>query len=368
MKNIRFISSLAFYSTSLLLLISSCTPAEVAEHKAEEPIMAPKMETFAVTKDKLTTTLSVPGELVANQEVDIYAKVNSFVKVLKVDIGSEVKAGEVLMILEAPEISSQLAAARSKIKSLEATYIATKASYDRVAEASKTEGAVAQDALDQITARKNSDLAQLEAAKSSLEEVKVMAGYLELRAPFSGVITARHVDVGAYVGPSGKGSALPLVTLQEHKNLRLIVSVPEAHLPYLNATNPVSFTVRSQPQASYSGVIKRQAGALDAKLRSERIELDIPNPDRALLPRMVADVKIPLSLKDSTFVVPETALVDSDEGIYVLKVVSGKVTRLPVRRGRKFDGKVEVFGEMKTGDSLISKATPQIEEGAVVMN
>lgn len=287
-------------------------------------------------------------------------------KALKVDIGSEVKAGELLMVLEAPEISSQLAAARSRVKSLEATYIATKANYDRVLEASKTEGAVSQDALDQITARKHSDLAQLDAARATLEEVKAMERYLELRAPFSGVVTSRSVDVGAFVGPSGKGSALPLLTLQEQKNLRLVVAVPEANLGYLNTSNEVSFTVRSRPQETFRGMIKRQAGALDQRLRSERIEIDIQNPDKALLPRMIAEVKIPLSLKDSTFVVPKTAVVDSDEGLYVVKIVENTAKRVAIRKGREQEGKVEVFGDLQVGDRLLSKANPQVEDGTIL--
>jgi len=368
MKNIKLISHLAFFSISLLLVFSSCTSSEKPESAPVSGPMMPKTSTFSLGKDKLSTTLSVPGELIANRQVDIYAKVTSFVKILKVDVGSQVQAGQLLMVLEAPELQSQLAAARSRVKSLQATYIATKASYERIVEASKTEGAIARDALDQITARKNSDLAQLEAAKASLQEVGVMEDYLELRAPFSGVITARNVDVGAYVGPSGKGSEMPLLTLQEQRKLRLVVSIPEASLPYVNREEEVRFSVQSLPQAAFTGKITRQSGALDKRLRSERIEIDVVNNNEGLLPGMVAKVQIPLSAKDSTFVIPKAALLSSDEGLFVFKVINNTARKVPVKKGREQEGKVEVFGELNRGDKLISTAMPQLQDGAAVVN
>ncbi|MDU0371964.1 efflux RND transporter periplasmic adaptor subunit [Hymenobacter endophyticus] len=341
--------------------LSQCSPAETPATAAPAAPMAMPMATISLAKDRLQDTLSLPGELLPYQEVDLYAKVSSFVQELKVDVGSEVQAGQLLLVLEAPEISSQRAAARSRVQSLEATYLATKASYDRVREASRTEGAIAPDALDQITARKNADLAQLQAAKAALQEVGVMESYLELRAPFSGVITARNVDKGAYVGPAGKGSQLPLLTLQEQKKLRLVVSVPEAHRSYLNALSTVSFTVRSLPQTTFTGKIMRQAGALDQRLRSERIELDVPNAGKQLLPRMIADIRLPLAAKDSTFVVPLTAVTDSDEGVYVLKMGTNGPVKVPVRKGRQQGGKVEIFGRLAVGDKLQARAMPPMK-------
>ncbi|MFB9864888.1 efflux RND transporter periplasmic adaptor subunit [Rufibacter immobilis] len=366
MNNTVLIPRFLVFALPFALLLNGCSSAEKPQVVAETAPMEAKMETFSLGKDKLKDTLHLPAELVANQEVDIYAKVTSFVKDLKVDVGSEVKAGQLLMLLEAPEISSQLVAARSKVKSLEATYKATKASYERTVEASKTEGAIARDALDQITARKNSDLAQLEAAKAALQEIRAMESYLELRAPFSGVITARNVDKGAYVGPSGKGSQQPLLTLQEQKNLRLVVSVPEANLPYIDPTKEVTFTVRSLPQTTFSGKIKRKAGALDQRLRSERIEIDVANTNKDLMPRMIATARIPLSSKDSTFVVPKMAVIDTDEGIFVLKMEGGEMKKIPVKKGREQNGKVEIYGNLNRGDKLQVKAMPPMIGGAMM--
>ena len=198
--------------------------------------------------------------------MDLYAKENSFVKKLFVDVGSEVKTGQLLVSLEAPELGSQLAGALSNIHSREAIYTASKANYDRLYETSQTPGTVSPNDLEQAAARKNSDLAQLQSAKSAYAQISEMQGYLQIRAPFNGIITARNVNPGAYVGPSGKGSDQPLFTLQEQKRLRLVVSVPEAYTGYLGHQKEVSFTVKAMPDQQFKAKVTRMAGAIDEQV------------------------------------------------------------------------------------------------------
>lgn len=361
MKNSRTIPVLFSLAAALTLWLGCGSSHAKDENK---PAEAPVIETVTVKKDKLSTDLKLPGELIAYQQVDIYAKVTSFVKELKVDIGSEVSAGQVLMTLEAPELSSQLAAAESRLKSQEAIYVASKANYDRVLETAKTPGTISQNDVDQAMAKKNSDQAQLDAARAYQKEISTMVGYLEIRAPFAGIITARNVNLGAYVGPSGKGSEFPLLTLQEQKQLRLAVSIPETYTGYLEQGDEVSFTVKSLPNDVFKAQIKRMAGALDLKLRSERIEMDVTNTNKKLLPGMVAEVSIPLGSGDSTYVVPKTAVVNSAEGVYVIQVIDNKAKKIAIKKGRDSGDNVEVFGELKTNDLLVKKANEEIRDGA----
>lgn len=337
--------------------------------KKNEPVIAAApaaMEVFALGKDKLATAFQTPAELIAWQQVDLYAKENSFVRKLMVDVGSEVKAGQLLASLEAPEINSRLAAAESRLKSQEAIYTASKSQYDRLYETSKTPGTISQNDLDQAAARMNSDLAQLDAAKAAHKEVNITRGYLEIRAPFNGVISGRNANPGAYVGPSGKGSEYPLFTLQEQKKLRLVVSVPEAYTGYLDPKHAVLFTVKSLPNESFKGHITRQAGALDARLRSERVEIDVENNNKKLLPGMIAEVNIPFPGKDSTLVVPKSALVNAPERTFVIRVVGNKAEWVDVKRGREANGRIEVFGALQAGDQLVKKASEEVRNGSEV--
>src|SRR5882757_2902938 len=158
-------------------LFGSCSSSD-GEEKAKSGNEAPKKDsasapaaTFQLEKGQLSTDLFVPGELIAFQQVDLYAKVNSFVKKLYADIGSEVKEGQLLATMEAPELQSQLASAESRVKSQEAIYIASKSNYDRIVETSKTPGTISQNDIDQANARQKSDLAQWDAARAAYKEV-----------------------------------------------------------------------------------------------------------------------------------------------------------------------------------------------------
>jgi membrane fusion protein, multidrug efflux system len=369
MKSKYLKTGFILYSNAVaaLCFFSACNSSVAKDEKQAEKGMAVEkaapLEIIQVKEMMFTTPLKVPGELAANQQVDIYAKVTGFVKDIKVDLGSEVKKGQLLMLLEAPEITSKVAEAKARLVSSQATYTATKGTYDRVVEAAKTAGAISHDALDQITAKKNSDYAQYQAVKAVYDEVKAMEQYLQLRAPFDGIVTIRNVDPGAYVGPAGKGSEQPLITLQEQRRLRLKVSIPEANLRFVKAGQPVTFSVRSLPHQEFNGKIARKSGALDLRLRSEQIEVDIQNSSKQLLPGMVAEAHIPLTGEKATVVVPKSALVNSDEGLYLVKIVNDKAQKISVRKGRELEMKVEVFGNLKAGDSIVSKANTQIQEG-----
>ncbi len=321
---------------------------------------------FPLGKEIFSASLRTPGELQAFQQVDLYAKVSSFVRRLNVDVGSTVQAGQVLATMEAPELGSALAGAESRLRSQEAVYLASKANYDRLYQTSLTPGTVSQNDLDMAFAKQQSDFAQKESAKAAYREITDQRNYLEIRAPFGGVISARNVSAGAYVGPTGKGAELPLFTLQEQKKLRLVVSVPEAYTSYLKANSNVKFVVRSLGGREFTAVINRLAGALDSRLRSQRVEMDVNNADKLLLPGMVTEVHIPLSTADSVFVVPSTAVVSSTEKIFVIRVNGQKSEWVDVKKGREADGKTEIFGNLNEGDMLVEKANDEIRNGAAV--
>jgi membrane fusion protein, multidrug efflux system len=320
-------------------------------------------EKFTLKKDTLETRLTIPGELIAYQQVDLYAKVTGFVKQLKVDIGSKVKTGDVLIALEAPEMMSQLSAAQSRLKSQEALYTASQANYNRLVETSKTPGTISLNDLEQAEAKKNSDLANLEAARATFKEVSEIRNYLVIVAPFDGTVTARNVNIGAYVGPSGKGSEFPALTLQQQSKLRLVISVPEEYAGSFKQGDDVTFKVRSMPSEEFKAKLTRLSGALDVRLRSQRAEADVDNRTGKLLSGTVADVNATLRSSENSFIVPKSAIVNSAEGIFVVKVVNGKADRVPVKKGIEAKDQAEVFGVLAVGDVVLKKANDEVKQG-----
>ncbi|MDR6547752.1 RND family efflux transporter MFP subunit [Chryseobacterium rhizosphaerae] len=360
MKNILYTA----ITLSLIVIPASCRDKAETEPKQEtKSMMMSTMETVEIKKSNPKVDLTLPGELVPDQETALFAKIQSYVKKINVDIGSYVNAGQILMILEAPEIQSQAANAKAKWQAQEAIYTATKSNYDRTYRANETKGAIAKDALDQITARKLSDEAQLNAARSAYREIQDINQYLVIRAPFSGVITERNVDVGAYVGPM---SGAPLMVIQNTSKLRLSLSVPEANVPYLNLGDTISFRINALPEKSFKARISRKSGSLDMKLRSEKIEADFINHSRELKPFMIAESRIPLQNNEATFFIPRSALVESNMGIYIIRKEAGKAQFIPVKKGRILNDTIEVFGDLSEGDQIIKKGSEEILEGSII--
>ncbi|WP_276371668.1 efflux RND transporter periplasmic adaptor subunit [Chryseolinea sp. H1M3-3] len=364
---LKIVSPSLFFIMLLSIVTSSCNNSPATdESKSDTKPADAASEKIILKKDTLETTLTIPGELMAYQQVDLYAKVTGFVKELKVDIGSKVKMGQVLITLEAPEMMSQLSAAQSRLKSQEALFTASQANYNRLVETSKTPGTISQNDLEQAEAKKSADYANLEAARASFREVTDIKNYLVIRAPFDGTITARNVNVGAYVGPSGKGSELPALTLQQQAKLRLVISIPESYSGYFKQGDEVAFKVRSMPSENFKAKLTRLSGALDLRLRSQRAEADIENSDGKLLAGTVADVSTTLHSSSNSFIVPKSTVVNAAEGVYVIKIVNGKAAYVPVKKGLEANGMVEVFGALAENDTLLKKGSDEIKAGQEV--
>lgn len=356
--------------TAAGLLLAGCaapTEKKEAEKKSAAPAAPAPPATFILANGSLHTDLRIPSELSAYREVDLYAKVNSYVKSMTVDVGSEVKEGQLLATLEAPELVSQLAAAESKYKAQQAIYESSNATYQRILDAAKTPGTISKNDVDIAQAKRNSDLAQMEAAQADFKANNTITQYLSIRAPFDGVISARNVNLGAYIGPSGKGSELPIFTLQQLRHLRLVIEIPEAYKGFIKLNDVVTFTVKAFPDEVFSGKIARRASVIDKTLRAEHIELDINNDDMKLAPGMVAEAVIGLNAGTGAFVVPRGAVVNSTEGVFMIEDSANIVKRVPVRVGRMTDSLAEVFGKnLSAGRVFVSKGSEELHDGMPV--
>ena len=353
------------------VLMSSCGPSKKEKEEQAQTVKevnsidTPTVQLYTARKGRLSTTIAVPGELIPYQEVELYAKIGSYVKKLWVDIGSEVHQGQLLITLEAPEINSQLGEAKSRIQQQQAVYFADKATYDRLYNTSKTPGTVSQNDLEQAEAKKNSDLANVEAAKSAYNTVAANMAYLQIKAPFDGVITARNVNLGAYVSASGSNTG-PLMILQDQKRMRLSISVPEDYTGGMSNKDRVTFSIRSLPNKKFTAQVTRLAGALDEKLRSEKIEMDVFNKDKTLLPHMFAEVDVPLPSRDSTLILPKTAVVTSTEKVFIIRVVDNKAEWVNIKKGISSGDMIEIYGPVKVGDKIVKKGTEEVRDGSPV--
>ncbi|MCU0247997.1 MAG: efflux RND transporter periplasmic adaptor subunit [Bryobacter sp.] len=337
-------------------------------------VSAQTPETTTVVGRAVERTRKLPGEFLPYQAVDLHARLTGYVEDVRVDRGSVVAKGDVLVRLSAPEMDAQAAEAAMKVKTIEAQQAeaqarlaAAQATYERLAAAAKTPGAVAGNEV--ITAEKAVEAARglirsLEAsANAAREAVKSMAELMKYRvvtAPFDGVITARLVHPGALATTTSG----PLLRLEQVARLRLVVAVPEGDLGVAGRGAAVRFTLPSLPGETFSGTIARTARSLDARTRTMPVELDVANSSGRLAPGMYPEVEWPLRRAVPSLLVPPTAVATTTEKSFVIRVENGRARHVPVRKGAVSGDLVEVFGDLKPGDVVIRRATDEIRDGS----
>ncbi|MCO5236967.1 MAG: efflux RND transporter periplasmic adaptor subunit [Chitinophagaceae bacterium] len=323
-----------------------------------------RYEIGAIVEQPLASYVKLPGQLRPYEEVNIYAKVNGFVKTINVDLGSVVKKNQVLLELEAPEIESQVQVAMSKFTHAQENAAASRDKYRRLLDASKEAGAVAPLDLDNALSKMKADDAVVMSEKSNMEAMSNIKGYLKVTAPFDGVIIQRNVSAGSLVGPGSKAD-IPLMVLQHLQKLRLEVFIPEAYVDKVDLKRPVRFRYNAMPGMEQTATISRSANALSS-MRSEAVEIDINNTEQTLKPGMYAEVKIPLLSSASSLLVPNHAIVRSTEKQYVICVKDGKAHYTDIQVGLTTNDFTEIFGDLHNGDEIILHASDEIREGTTV--
>ncbi len=345
-----------------VLLLAACSSPEKKEAQTKKPA-APAYQLVAVQAGSVSTTVKLPAQLAAFQEVSIFPKVNGYVKAVLVDVGSKVQQGQLLMTLEAPELEQAVVQAKEKSRS-KATFSIDRERYLRLQEAAQTPGAISP--LDLSAAQENmeADSAQSNAEKANWQMQQTMMGYLQVTAPFAGVITERNVHPGALVSADNKDK--PTLILKQTEHLRLQVDVPEALADNFKEKDTVIFYVNALQGKKMTATIVRKAENINAQYRSELVEADIYNTDGLLAPGMYADVLLTPKGGVQAMHVPKSAVVTSTERKYVLVVRNNSVTKVDVTTGNADATSVEVYGALQPGDNVISNASDEIPEGPIV--
>ena len=304
-----------------------------------------------IEKGNLATTIKLPAQLAAYEEVSIFPKVNGYVKTVLVDIGSEVKKGQLLMTLEAPEMQEQTIGAKEKYLQSQSNFDIAKERYQRLAVASATAGAISPYDLSSAKATMQADSELSNAQKTNWQMQQTVQEYLHVIAPFDGVITQRNVHPGALVNAVDKST--PMLELKTIKHLRLQVQVPEDIAATLKEKDSIFFTTSAMPGVTFTGLVSRKSMNIQSQLRSELIEADIDNHDQKLSPGMYADVVLPSNGSANAFKVPKTAVLTTTEGKYILTKDDNKLKKISVTTGNQTDSKTEVFGNVQAGEKVI---------------
>src|ERR1700743_201384 len=354
------------YRSYLLIAVTGLFAACSGNQKpvdltGESKKSADKYEFGTVSEKALSSSATLPDQLIPFNEVNLFPKVNGFVKQLFVDRGSIVKKGQLLMILEAPEMEAQLQAENSRFLQSQENAEASKEKYERLNEAAKEPGSVSPLDLDNASSKMKADQAMAQSERSNVDAVRTMQGYLRIYAPFDGMIIQRNVSPGALVAP-GKETDQPMLIIQDINKMRLTVYIPEDYVDKVDLSQPVSFTFNAMPGQEHTAKISRSANAL-GNMRQEAIEIDVNNEKGRLKPGMYAEVKIPMVSGAKSLLVPNSAILRSTEKEYVVAVRNGKASLVDIKEGLASNDSTEVFGDLKSNDKVLLHASDEIKQG-----
>ncbi|SFP10853.1 efflux RND transporter periplasmic adaptor subunit [Ralstonia sp. NFACC01] len=321
--------------------------------------------------------LTLPGTLQGYVESPIYARTSGYVLRWFKDIGAHVDKGEVLALLDTPEVDQELNQAQATRNQAAARKALAQTSLTRWQNL-RQKDAVSQQELDERTSAANQAQADLAAAEANVRRLQELQGFRRVVAPFAGVVTKRNVDVGALVNAGNAGANRELFTLAQTDPLRIYLYVPQAYSQQVKVGQDVAVTLAELPGQTFHGTIARASGAIDATTRTMQVEVQLPNKDGRLLPGAYVQVAIKgkatgdeagASAKADApvaFTVPTNTLLFRKEGPRIAVAENGHVDLRPVTIGRDYGRTVEIISGLKATDALILNPADSIEQGEAV--
>jgi RND family efflux transporter MFP subunit len=313
-------------------------------------------------------TLVLPGRLQAWSEAPVYARTNGYLRRWYVDIGDHVHAGQVLAVIDTPEVDQQLAAANAALATAQANQnlaATTSARWDRLVKVH----AVSQQEADQYRGNLAARSAETNEAAANVARLKALTGFQQIIAPFDGVVTSRSTDIGALI-VAGDARATPLFSVADNSRLRLYVSVPQNYASSFKRGMTAQFTTPDHPDQTYTAVLERTADAVNASSGSMLMQLVFDNRSGALKPGAYAQVSLPTSdpklasANSGPVRIPASALLFRKEGTAVAVVgPDGRVSIRSVQIARDYGAELAIGSGLNSSDRVIDSPSDAIADG-----
>jgi RND family efflux transporter MFP subunit len=310
--------------------------------------------------------LLLPGNVQAFTDAPIYARTNGYLKRWYVDIGAHVKAGQLLAEIDTPDVDAQLRQARADL----ATAVANSNLANVTAERWQrllTSGTVAKQDVDEKLGDAEAKRAAVDSARENEHRLEEMEGFRRVLAPFDGIITARHTDVGALItSGSGTGTGQELFHLAAASKLRVYVQVPQSYVPYVHVGGHAELTLLDRPQQKYQATVTSTAQAIDTATRTLLTELSVDSAE-GLLPGAYGEVRLPIPATAAALRLPSNTLLFRPEGTTVGTVnAQNQVALKVVTLGRDFGAQIEVVSGITEQDRVILNPSDSLANGTEV--
>jgi membrane fusion protein (multidrug efflux system) len=353
---------------AVLVVITGIRAREDSSAKLREWTDTQAVPTVAVTLPDarvLNATLDLPGRLEAYQRAPIYARVSGYLKNWNADIGAQVKAGQVIAEIEAPDLDQQLLQARADLASQQASAKLSEATLTR-RRSLLASNFVSMQEIDERTADLSNKNAAVNASQANVERLEVLAGYKKITVPFDGVVTARTTDVGALINAGGSGGP-PMFVISDIKKLRVYVNVPQSYVPAVKLGAKALISVPEYQTRTFAATVEASAQSVDATSGTTQMQLALDNAKGELLPGGYANVRMSLARDTVPLHIPASALIFNQNGLRVATVGSDdKVLFKTVTIARDLGRDIELASGLSLEDRVITAPPDGIADGDLV--
>jgi RND family efflux transporter MFP subunit len=342
--------------------IHSRVHAEAALVRATEENAVLRVRTIQPKPGSPSEELVLPGNMEAFTDTPIYARTNGYLKRWYVDIGAHVKAGQLLAEIETPEIDQQLRQARAQLATAAADSRLSKSTADRWKNLRKTDSVSPQETEEKVGDMESKN-AMEDAALANVRRLEQMQSFQRIYAPFSGIITARNVDIGDLISAGSSGTAKEMFHLAAVKQMRIYIQLPQMNARSVMPGMPVELALPEMPGKLIAAHVARTSNAMDPASRTLRVEVDVDNANEQLVPGEYVQVHIKLSSPSNTLIVPVNGVLFRSEGISAVVANGDHVELRPITVGRDFGDALEVTSGLSASDQVVINPPDSIDAG-----
>jgi RND family efflux transporter MFP subunit len=365
----RAIAIIAILAACATLAIASGVHSRLkAETRLRESARASAIPYVDVVSPKASADadeIALPGSTSAFNDTPMYARTSGYVRHWYVDIGAHVKKGQLLAVIETPELDQQLQQARADLENAEANLQLAKITAARWQHLLETDS-VSHQETDQAVSDLHSKQALVNSGKANVERLEQLQAFERVTAPFDGVVTARNTDIGALVQAGDNSGPKELFHMAAIHTLRVYVAVPEIYTAFVKNGEQAKLTLDAFPGETLTGTVVRNADAIDATARTLNVEVDVPNPTGRLLPGAYAFVHLRVPPHPGSVTIPSNVLLFRAEGLRVGVVRNGHAELTPVVIGQDYGSTVEVISGLSARDTVIVNPSDSLANGAAV--
>lgn len=338
---------------------------EAARLVLDSPVLTPEVTVASPRLGPVSTTVRLPGDLQPLYRASVFARTRGYIAKRFVDIGAHVSAGQLLAVIDTPEIDQELNQARAALMQATANRDIARITRDRYVPLLATRGITPQ-SLDEANKALEARIADVAAAKANVERLTQLQGFEHIVAPFDGVITARHVEQGDLVTDGSGGGLASLFDIVQSTTLRVQIEVPQSSALSIRNGEKATLTVQERPGKTYVATVTRTAESVDLAARTMLAEVQVDNREGTLIPGMYGEVTFDVKAEHPSVIIPVIALVIDKSGTHVVTVSGNTVHFVPVEIGQDLGSEVEILQGLHGNEMLVSNPSDLLSDGQTV--